>query len=332
MSRQSSNSISRLENMGDMISLIVTVFNEEHYIEQMLDSYLSQSYSNLEIIIVNDGSTDNTKNIVDSYENLHSNIKVISFPINRGKVEAQNAGFKISTGKYIAISGGDDFACYSRIKTQLDYLKGHNLDFVSSNLYMIDSDNNCLINNPIFYHTPPTPYTLEQVLLGRGYPGGTIFFSRDLAEKIYPIPSHLPYEDLWFNFIAVIHGKIGYIHEPLGFYRQTGKNSFGLFGSQPYNKFKEKYYYLNRRVLIYLEEMRKYLIESHIWDSAIESYFNYSKQKFELTSGDTTYTSHIGKYINFMFSKKQHLQLTDYLLLIPQAKIFLLYAIRIMKI
>jgi glycosyltransferase involved in cell wall biosynthesis len=325
-----STMLQKLSDIEDEVSLIVTVLNEEEYVGQMLDSYLFQSYKDLEIIVVNDGSTDGTRAILERYANEYENIKVVNFDVNQGKVQAQNAGFKISRGKYIAISGGDDFACYSRIKTQVKYLINHNLNFVASNLYMVDSKNHCLAGNPIFYTSEPSIYTIEQIMFGRGYPGGTILFSRDLAEKIYPMPSNLPYEDLWFNFIAVVHGKTGYIHEPLGFYRQTGKNSFGLFKSQPYKQFKKKYCHLNGRILIYIEEMKKYLIEYQMWDTSLQSSYIYSKNRLELASGCKS-GSHITKYLNFITSNNIHLRMADYFLLIPELKIFLLYISRLLR-
>ncbi len=263
---------------NELVSVIITAFNEERFIKQTIDSYLCQSYKNLEIIVVNDGSTDNTANILNSYAAIHPNLKVIHFQENRGKVIAQNAGFEQTQGEYIAISGGDDFGCYSRIKSQVDYIKKTQADFVFSNLYIIDENNHCLEYRPVFFHSyPRICQDVKDAILGWSVPGGTVLFTRNLAKNIYPIPVNLPYEDRWFSFIASIYGKIDYIHEPLGFYRQSKNNSYGLIKYQPYSDFRKKYIYIQNRELSYLKEIKKYLIDNKMWNSELETAYYYSQ-------------------------------------------------------
>lgn len=267
---------------NELVSVIITAFNEEHFIKQTIDSYLCQSYKNLEIIVVNDGSTDNTANILNSYAVIYPNLKVIHFQENRGKVIAQNAAFVQTQGEYIAISGGDDFGCYSRIKSQVDYIKKTQTDFVFSNLYIIDEKNHCLEYKPVFFDRyPPIAQDVKDAILGWGVPGGTLLFTRNLAKNIYPIPVNLLYEDRWFSFIASIYGKIGYIHEPLGFYRQSNNNSYGLIKYQPYSNFREKYIYIYNREVINLKEIKKYLIDHKMWNSELEAAYYY-RQNFVL--------------------------------------------------
>ena len=91
----------------DLISVIVPIYNVESYLGECVDSICSQTYRNLEIILVDDGSTDDCPEICDRYALKDSRIKVIH-QSNRGLSGARNAGYKASNGKYIAFIDSDD--------------------------------------------------------------------------------------------------------------------------------------------------------------------------------------------------------------------------------
>lgn len=306
----------------DLVSVIITAFNEEKFISQALDSFLCQSYDNLEIIVVNDGSTDNTKAILDNYALQYPSIKAIHFDINKGKASAQNYAFGQASGSFIAVSGGDDYAVYSRIKTQVDYITKNQLSIVYTNLYMVDENNNCFVNKPILLKDVPKPIDLKRVLFGGGFSGNSILFTRELANDIYPIPDNLSYEDLWFNFISVIHGKIGYLHEPLGFYRQSPQNSYGLYTQKTFNQFKNRYLSLRKRLLPYLEEMKKYLINHNLWNVETEVIFEKSKDVLMIELEDN-FLKRIDLWLGFIWKNKSSLTFKEISLLFPDILIFL---------
>lgn len=90
------------------ISVIVPIYNMEKYLKKCLDSIVGQSYKNLEIILINDGSTDNCGKICTSYQKMDGRIKVINKK-NEGVSLARNAGLKIATGKYLGFVDSDDW-------------------------------------------------------------------------------------------------------------------------------------------------------------------------------------------------------------------------------
>lgn len=114
------------------ISIIIPVYNVENYIQQSVDSVLNQTYKNLEIILVDDGSKDSSGKICDEYKNIDTRIKVIHKK-NGGLSSARNAGIESATGKYIMFLDSDDFlennACellYNAIETtDTEYVMGN---------------------------------------------------------------------------------------------------------------------------------------------------------------------------------------------------------------
>lgn len=98
----------KIELKDILVSIIVPVYNAEKYIKKCLDSLINQTYSNLEIICINDGSTDHTREILEFYRKKDSRIKVVSIP-NSGPSVARNMGLDLSTGEYIHFVDADDF-------------------------------------------------------------------------------------------------------------------------------------------------------------------------------------------------------------------------------
>jgi len=94
--------------MNDLISIIVPVYNVEEFLPRCIDSILNQSYDFFELILVNDGSIDNSFNICKNYESKDSRIKVINKQ-NGGLSDARNAGLDIAVGKYICFIDSDDY-------------------------------------------------------------------------------------------------------------------------------------------------------------------------------------------------------------------------------
>lgn len=94
--------------LGDLVTVVVPIYNVENYLDRCVSSIINQSYDNLEIILVDDGSKDNSPKICDSYEKKDSRIKVIHKK-NGGLSDARNKGIDIASGKYICFVDSDDW-------------------------------------------------------------------------------------------------------------------------------------------------------------------------------------------------------------------------------
>lgn len=122
-----------------LISIIVPVFNVEKYLERCLDSLISQSYRNIEIVLIDDGSTDESGKICDRYAKEHSNLIVIHQE-NQGLSMARNAGLDIAKGDYIGFVDSDDYVEPKMFEELYNNLLGNNADISVCSFYEDDED------------------------------------------------------------------------------------------------------------------------------------------------------------------------------------------------
>ncbi|MBS1932846.1 MAG: glycosyltransferase family 2 protein [Bacteroidetes bacterium] len=104
-----------------LVSVVMAAYNAEKYLKEAVNSVLNQSYSNIELVIVNDGSTDSTKDIILSYSDKR--IKYVENEMNSGLVVTRNKGLENASGEYIAILDSDDIAMPDKIQKQVSFLE-----------------------------------------------------------------------------------------------------------------------------------------------------------------------------------------------------------------
>lgn len=121
-----------------LVSVIMPCYNAAPFLDEALTSILQQTYSNLEIIVINDGSTDSTPDMLQRYAGKDSRLVVINHVMNKGLVACLNSGVAIARGAYIARMDADDISVAGRIETELDHLLAHpDVDVVSCGFYYI---------------------------------------------------------------------------------------------------------------------------------------------------------------------------------------------------
>lgn len=118
-----------------MVSIIIPVYNVEKYLDKCLSSIMNQTYSNLEILIIDDGSTDNSASLCDEYANKDSRISVIHQK-NRGLGAARNVGLDIAKGEYLMFVDSDDYLSHSKVVETLlsNVEKKYSAVYFASNL------------------------------------------------------------------------------------------------------------------------------------------------------------------------------------------------------
>ncbi|MCR4663692.1 MAG: glycosyltransferase [Endomicrobiaceae bacterium] len=120
-------------NDTDLISVIIPTYNRAHLIKRSVESVLNQTYKNLELIIVDDGSTDNTKEVIDSVNDKRI---VYVKQQNKGACVARNNGIDLAKGKYIAFQDSDDTWLLDKLEKQINALKKNDADVVCSKMFV----------------------------------------------------------------------------------------------------------------------------------------------------------------------------------------------------
>ena len=123
------------------ISVIMSVYNSGKYLSEAIESILNQTYSNIEFIIINDGSKDNSLNIIKEYQSKDSRIVLIDQE-NKGLTKSLNIGIKVAKGNYIARQDSDDISLPDRFSKFINFLrKNKKIDLYSTPSYTIDEKN-----------------------------------------------------------------------------------------------------------------------------------------------------------------------------------------------
>lgn len=209
-----------------LISVIIPIYNIEEYLARCLNSVLSQTYQNLEIILINDGSTDCSGEICNQFAAVDNRIKVIHQE-NAGLAEARNVGTDSAHGDYLFYLDSDDYLDSECIEKLMKIAKDNDADVVQSNFYY-DYSEYLLYHNKIkkIYVSYSCAEALDELIKQeeiKNFAWGKLIRT-DIA-KLYPFPKGKYFEDtLWMYQIIKAVRKYIISSEPLVYYFQR-KNS-----------------------------------------------------------------------------------------------------------
>lgn len=130
----------KMNNRFPLVSVLMSTFNNEKTLERAIDSVLNQSYKNIEFLICNDGSTDNTKQILDKYSNLYAQIEIINNVNNVGLTKSLNLLINKSKGDFIARQDADDYSDPARIEEQLKHCSDNKFQAVFTRSYNLNKN------------------------------------------------------------------------------------------------------------------------------------------------------------------------------------------------
>ncbi|WP_288261492.1 glycosyltransferase [uncultured Prochlorococcus sp.] len=201
-------------------SIIVPCYNVEDTLEGTIDSILKQDFNNYEIVAVDDGSFDNTSQILNNYK-LKNNIKVIT-QSNKGLGAARNSGIKASDGIYICLLDADDLWVPNKLTKIYEIIKNKRYSLISNDEIIVS-------NNYLFYLRNNPPKNLSNLLIsGNTLSPSAITIKKEIFDKVGFFKEgkkFLGVED-WDFWIRVIDNgeKIKHFPEPLGIYRRDIQN------------------------------------------------------------------------------------------------------------
>lgn len=204
-----------MNKQSDLVSIIMPAYNAEKFIGSSIESVLSQSYHNFELIIVDDGSKDSTHNLIEIYSKQDSRIKFYKNKKNLGVSDTRNAGIRVAKGKYIAFLDSDDLWSKDKLDIQIQFMKDNNYDFTFGNYEIIDEESNK--KNKIVF--APREVTFKKLLKGSRIGCLTVVFNH---EKIkWPGMKNIGHEDYlaWLSILNETEKGYG-INQTIGYYRE----------------------------------------------------------------------------------------------------------------
>ena len=204
------------------VSIIMTAYNVEEYIRKCLDSLVEQKLKDIEIIVVNDCSPDDSQQIIDEFAKKDNRIKIVNHKVNRGLAEARNSGLKIAKGEFVGFVDSDDWIDKNMFEKMYNKAKRTGADIVECNIHYIRDgvevdggdeaprirDRKDLIRRYI---------TNDRAMLRNCW--NKIYSSSLLKKNKIVFPLMRNAQDGFFNLKAIYYSnKISYINEKLYYY------------------------------------------------------------------------------------------------------------------
>jgi glycosyltransferase involved in cell wall biosynthesis len=211
-----------------LFSFIMPVKNEEKYIYDAIQSLRSQAFCDWELIVVDDHSNDKTQEIVSYLKKSDSRIRLVQ-STGSGQVQALTCGYAQTSGRFIKFIDGDDILPQSfsdHIRELVSHSASyHDLEIVDENLKRI----NVLHLTSKYEHIPFSMLLKKMAPI----PRGSWTLSREIADRLFPIPDRTPYADVWIGLTIKKISDICYIDKPLYLYRQHNKQVYrGIYNFQ----------------------------------------------------------------------------------------------------
>lgn len=203
------------------VSIIIPIYNVEKYLRACVDSVLEQTYGDLQVILVDDGSTDSCGRICDEYSGVDPRIQVIHKE-NGGLSDARNAGLAVAKGEFVLYLDSDDYLKLTAIASLLETQSKTNGDIVLGNFYYAFPDHE--YPAPAWHQSDmvlDNKQAMEALIDGRieTFAWGKLI-RREIAVK-YPFPKGKVFEDhFWTHFVFAEARKVALLAQPLVHYRQ----------------------------------------------------------------------------------------------------------------
>ncbi|MCK8073694.1 glycosyltransferase [Vibrio sp. 1CM23M] len=301
------------------VSILIPCYNASKYIKGCIDSLLLQSMGDFEIVIVDDGSTDSSLEIIKSYSDKR--IKLIDLEKNVGITNALNVGLRYCEGQFIARMDADDIALPYRLSKQVDYLEKHP-DYIAVGSSIINFDE---FGNESLIPYPESNMDIisNLFLFERTICHPSVMFRRSIVtnSKLEYSKKYIHCEDLYFWYQLSKLGKLHNIQEPLiKYYRHTEQISSKYSDVQLYNTerllfdiYKDSDIEISKFTIRKLTkpstanfindsdiiDIKRHLTDLHISKEIVESTIRFKSMKFSTNFGKLAILKAIAKFVLF---------------------------------
>ena len=193
----------------NLVSVIIPIYNAEKYLEDCIKSILNQTYKNLQIILVNDGSKDNSISICEEYAKKDNRVEIINKK-NGGVSSARNEGLKKAFGKYIQFLDSDDVLDFDYIEKMVYDLESSNADLIISKINIVTRDKNRAVDfedDNLFNKQDINKLLSQRNSYGLISSPCNKIYKKELIKKHFPLELHNG-EDALFNFEYIKNCKL----------------------------------------------------------------------------------------------------------------------------
>lgn len=217
--------IAQEKTQTDLVSVIIPVYNIESYVRKCLESISKQSYKNMEILIINDGSTDDTGVICDEFVKKDERFRVIH-KNNSGVSDSRNQGIKGAKGKYLVFVDGDDYVAEDYISTLVRVIKCNTAEVGCADYYVESADiievHSDKTETVVTMNSNEAINLLSYESFYQGYLWNKIFERKVIIDNdLYFEPEIKIWEDMLFCLKYFAHiESVSYIHKPIYYYVQ----------------------------------------------------------------------------------------------------------------
>lgn len=271
-----------------MISIVLASYNGSKYIREQLDSILTQTYQDFELIICDDCSTDNTWQILEEYAEMDNRVKIYKNEKNLGFKKNFERGISLCNGEYIALSDQDDIWMETHLEVLLSIIKDNML--VCGDAIFIDKSGTCESTNrklsDMHYdmHSITNNLTRLKCLLFRGnpYQGASMLFKKNFLKYVLPIPDKCAFHDEWFAMVATALNTFVYTFTIVNKYRLHSTSVTNHFQESLVNKILKHNHFRNK-----IEEIIPYVMAL----KTIENYVD--KETFDIIKYTTILSQNV---------------------------------------
>jgi len=207
------------------------VYNGERYLQESIESILNQTFKDFEFLLVNDGSTDESPNILSNYARRYSNIRIITNPTNLGIAKATNSGINLARGVYIALMDQDDISVPERLERQVKFLDDNpGISVVGGNTVNFDNEGNFHKRNSLL----DTPGLIRWALLFRNQiQNPTVLIRREIfSEHGFAYEDYMPAQDYHMWFQLSDRFRFANLQDILAYHRVHSTNATSVFSNQ----------------------------------------------------------------------------------------------------
>ena len=220
--------------MTPKLSIIVPVYNVESYLRECLDSLVNQTFKDIEIIIVNDCSPDNSEAIILEYQQKDPRIKYIKHAKNLSQGGARNTGLKHAVGEWISFIDSDDYVELDIYTTMLSLIDKHQANLGMFSIINFDDATKKETYDPYFDCDIKTLTTISHQnfnTIRDGIVCNKIFKRSDIVSHHITFPEHLKHEDeeFWFKYVASVKPSVIGSNEKFYHYRQRSNSTMSNF-------------------------------------------------------------------------------------------------------